>query len=107
MTRSRTSHAWMLVRDPAFSRWLVLEAHSTGFRLVSFATFERDNKVVALVVSAHPIGPGLPKAAQWLGEKFDVLGLFWLFLDLVGRWFRQGPTGTRSRRRARCSARRR
>jgi len=91
MTRSRTSHAWMLVHDPLFARDLVLEAHSSGFRLVSLARFEKENRVVALVEPAHAIGPGLRAAAAWLGEAFDVLGLFGIFLVLVRRWFVHGP----------------
>lgn len=91
MTRSRTSHAWMLVHDSLFERDLVLEAHSTGFRLVSLARFEKENRIVALVEPGHPIGPGLHAAAAWLGEAFDVLGLFGIFLALVRRWFVQGP----------------
>jgi hypothetical protein len=91
MTRSRTSHAWLLVEDPAFRLRLVLEAHSTGFRLVSFTRFVKDNRVVALVEPAHPVDPGLPAAGEWLGDSFDVLGLFGIFLTLVGRWIRQRP----------------
>ncbi len=91
MTHSRTSHAWLLVEDPAFQLRLVLEAHSSGFRLISFTRFVKDNKVVAVVDPAHPIEPGLPAAGQWLGESFDVLGLFGIFLTLIARWFRQRP----------------
>jgi hypothetical protein len=93
MTRSRTSHAWLLVEDPAFKLRLVLEAHSTGFRLVSFARFVKSNKVVAIVVPdvAHPLAPALPSAGEWLGTKYDLLGLFGIFLTLVGRWVRQRP----------------
>ena len=91
MTRSRTSHAWLLVHDPLFARDLVLEAHTTGFRLVSLARFEKENRAVALVEPAHPIAPGLPAAAAWLGEAFDVIGLFGIFLALVRRWFVHGP----------------
>jgi hypothetical protein len=91
MTRSRTSHAWLLVEDPAFQLRLVLEAHSSGFRLVSFTRFVKDNVVVALVEPAHPVEPGLPAAGAWLGESFDVLGLFGIFLTLLARWFRQRP----------------
>jgi hypothetical protein len=93
MTRSRTSHAWLLVEDPIFQLRLVLEAHTTGFRLVSFARFVKGNKVVALVVPdpAHPLAPALPAAGEWLGTKYDVLGLFGIFLTLVLRWFRQRP----------------
>ena len=91
MTHSRTSHAWLLVEDPAFELRLVLEAHTSGFRLISFTRFVKDNVVVALVEPAHPVDPGLPAAGEWLGESFDVLGLFGIFLTLVGRWFRQRP----------------
>jgi hypothetical protein len=91
MTRSRTSHTWLLVEDPAFQLRLVLEAHSTGFRLVSFTRFVKDNKVVALVEPSHPVDPGLPAAGEWLGDSFDLLGLFGIFLTLVARWFRQRP----------------
>jgi hypothetical protein len=91
MTRSRASHAWLLVEDPVFDLRLVLEAHSSGFRLVSFTRFVKENRVVALVHTGHPIDRGLPVAGEWLGESFDLLGLFGIFLTLVGRWFRQRP----------------
>lgn len=87
--RSRASHAWLLVEDPLFKLRLVMEAHSTGFRLISFANFVRDNKVVAVVVPAHPLEHGLTAAGGWLGDKFDVLGLFGIFLTLVARWFKR------------------
>jgi hypothetical protein len=93
MTGSRTSHAWLLVEDPLFRLRLVLEAHSTGFRLVSFTRFVVSNKVVALVVPnpAYPLAGALPAAGEWLGTKFDMLGLFGIFLTLVARWFVQRP----------------
>jgi hypothetical protein len=91
MTHSRTSHAWLLVDDPIFEVRLVLEAHSSGFRLVSFMRFVKENQVVALLQPKHPVEGGLPAAGSWLGEEFDVLGLFGIFLVLVKRWFTQGP----------------
>jgi hypothetical protein len=87
MMRSKTSHAWLLVEDPLFGLRLVLEAHSTGFRLISFANFVRDNKVVAIVAPAHPLEHGMPEAGGWLGDEFDVLGLFGIFLTMVAKWF--------------------
>lgn len=91
ITRSRASHAWLLVEDPVFDLRLVLEAHSTGFRLVSFTRFVKANRVVAIVRPGWPIDRGLPVAGEWLGESFDLLGLFGIFLTLVARWFRQRP----------------
>lgn len=91
MTRSQTSHAWLLVEDSLFGQRLVMEAHSTGFRLVSFVRFVKGNKVLALVKAAHPIEPGLPETAERLGDEFDVIGLLGIFLTLVGRWFSQRP----------------
>jgi hypothetical protein len=91
MTSSRVSHTFLLVEDPLFQLRLVLEAHSAGFRLVSFTRFVRENKVVALVEPSHPVERGLPAAGAWLGEKFDVLGLVGIFLTLVVRYFRQRP----------------
>jgi hypothetical protein len=89
MMKSRTSHAWLLVEDPLFQLRLVLEAHSTGFRLISFANFVRDNKVVAIAAPAGDLARGMPEAGGWLGDQFDVLGLFGIFLTLVARWFRR------------------
>ncbi len=93
MMRSPASHAWLLVEDPLFQLRLVLEAHSTGFRLISFASFVKDNKVVALVEPPrdgdHDLQRGLPEAGGWLGDQFDLLGLFGIFLTMVARWFRR------------------
>lgn len=89
MMKSPASHAWLLVEDPLFQLRLVLEAHSTGFRLVSLAQFVKDNKVVALVEPAHPLEPGLPEAGGWLGDEFDVLGLVGIFLTMVAKWFKR------------------
>jgi len=91
LTHSRVSHTFLLVEDPVFELRLVLEAHSTGFRLVSLTRFVKDNKIVALVKPSHPIQPGLPTAGEWLGDKFDVLGLFGIFITLVARYIRQRP----------------
>jgi hypothetical protein len=87
MMHSKTSHVWLLVEDPLFQLRLVMEAHTTGFRLISFAKFVKENKVVALVEPAHAIEPGLPEAGGWLGDEFDVRGLFGIFLTLVARRF--------------------
>jgi len=91
LTRSRASHAWLLVDDPTFQLRLVLEAHSTGFRLVTLARFARDNRVVALVQPAHPIDQGLPEAGTWLGEEFDTIGLVGMAWVVLRRMFHLSP----------------
>ncbi len=74
-THSAASHAWLLIEDPAFQLRLVLEAHSTGFRLVSLGRFARENRIVALAIPASPLDRGLPPAGRWLGDRFDARGL--------------------------------
>jgi hypothetical protein len=91
LTRSRVSHAWLLVDDPAFQLRLVLEAHSNGFRLVTLARFALDNRVVALVQPAHPLDRGLPEAGTWLGEEFDTIGLVGMAWVVLRRLFHLSP----------------
>ncbi len=80
LTGSQFSHAWLLVEDPLFQLRLVLEAHTTGFRLISLARFVKDNQVLELVVPAHALDEGLPQTGEWLGDDYDVRGLFSIFL---------------------------
>ena len=107
MMKSQVSHVWMLVEDPLFKLRLVLEAHTTGFRLISLAEFVKDNKVLALVQPADPrrLEEGLPEAGGWLGDEYDVLGLFGIFLVTVGKWFtrKKGKNSFTSSRSLFCS----
>lgn len=89
MMKSPISHTWLLVEDPLFQLRLVMEAHTTGFRLISLAEFVKDNKVVALVAPSHSLKTGLPEAGGWLGDQYDVLGLFGIFLTQVALWFKK------------------
>jgi hypothetical protein len=83
MTDSEVSHAFLLVDDPTFEVRLVLEAHSTGYRLVSLERFARDNFIVAVVTPSRDLAAGLRKTGLWLGATFDMKGLFGIFLTLV------------------------
>lgn len=85
MSGSPFSHAWLLVEDPFFQLRLVMEAHTTGFRLISLARFVKDNKVLELVVPAHSLEAGLPETGEWLGDAYDVRGLFSIFLATLGQ----------------------
>ncbi len=103
-TRARTSHAWLLVEDPLFQQRLVLEAAGAGFRLVSFSRFLQTERLVTIVELPHTLEPALPAAGEWLGEKFDLVGLVgmaWVVAgQLLGRLWRNP---FRSRRSLFCS----
>ncbi len=90
-THSRASHAWLLVEDPTFQVRLVLEAHTTGFRLVTLARFARTNRIVALVRPAHPIDAGLPEAGTWLGGDYDTRGVLGMAWVVFRRFFHLSP----------------
>ncbi len=75
-------HTWLLVEDPLFHLRLVMEAHTTGFRLISLAEFEKDNKVVALVAPSHSLKTGQPaprraralrhlQVAKWFKKRVE------------------------------------
>lgn len=88
MMNSKASHTWLLVEDPLFELRLVLEAHETGFRLISLAEFVKNNKIVKLLQPAHPLAKGLPEAGGWLGDEYDVRGLIGIFFVTVAKFFR-------------------
>lgn len=104
-TGSPASHAWLLIEDPLFQLRLVLEAHSTGFRLVTLARFARENHIVALVEPAHPLDAGLPHAGTWLGDEFDAVGLLGMAWVVFRRFFHvsAGRNPFRSARALFCS----
>lgn len=88
---SKASHAFLLVDDPIFRLRLVMEAHSSGFRLVTLARFARANRIVSVIVPAHPLDAGLPRAGSWLGEAFDTLGIVGMALVLLRRLLELSP----------------
>jgi hypothetical protein len=98
-THAEVSHAWLLVEDPLFDHRLVLEAASTGFRLVPLSRFVLTERVVALLEPAADVTPGLRQAGDWLGEKFDVRGLVGMALLLLAE--RLGLRGLRNPLRSR------
>jgi hypothetical protein len=94
VTRSRASHAFLIFDDPVLSVRLVLEAHSTGYRLVGLDEFVVKNRIVALASSneqapagvqrlGDAIDAGLHATGIWLGARYDFKGLFGIFLALL------------------------
>lgn len=95
MSGSPFSHAWLLVEDPTFELRLVMEAHTTGFRLISLARFVKANKVLELVVPAQSLSPGLPQTGEWLGDDYDVRGLFSIFMATLKQLITHKKIGRR------------
>jgi hypothetical protein len=84
-TRSKISHCWLLLDDPQKGR-VVLEAeYGPGIEETPWAWFPKD-EVVALVTPAVPLEAGLEAAKAWMGEKYNVAGLFGMAWVMVWRW---------------------
>jgi hypothetical protein len=86
LSGSEVSHAFLVYRDADFDRDMVMEAVAQGFRIVPFDKFQRQNRVVALYAPRHPIDEGLRAAVDWLGDEYDVGGLFGMALVVLRRW---------------------
>lgn len=86
ITGSRASHAWLRVVDPLFHLDMVMEAHTTGMRLIPRAVFEKGNAVVALAYPQGDFSTALGKAGKFLGRKYDFEGLLGMAWVLLGRW---------------------
>lgn len=82
---SRASHAWILYHDMNLQTWMVLEAHETEVRAVTYSLFCKRNNIVSIRIPKFSIDAGLPKAASLLGEKYDFAGLFGMAIVLLGR----------------------
>jgi len=91
VTSSEASHTWLLMHDPLFDMYMVMEAHELGFRLVPFSRFSRHNDVVAVFEPEQDLSAGLHAAAHWLGYVYDFAGL------LGGLWVMLGRVLTRRR----------
>jgi len=74
-TRSQVSHTFLIYYDEAFEQDMVMEAHSTGFRLVTYRKFRYGNRIVEVWQPETDIDRGLREAVDWLGLPFDAAGL--------------------------------
>ncbi len=85
LTRSKVSHAFLVYYDVDFRRDMVMEAEHRGFRIVPFDRFSEHNTVIAVFEPRSSLDEGLVKAVDWLGEDFDVRGLFRMAWLIVSR----------------------
>lgn len=88
-TRSKVSHAWLLIEDSYFGVDMVLQATMGGFHLEAYEVFKKAHDIVAVVDINHPMDKGLKQAAFWLGYRYDYLGLFGAGFVVVGGWFKR------------------
>jgi hypothetical protein len=89
LTGSRASHVMFLYYDRDFSRDMLMEATTGGFRIVPFDKFSQQNTIVSVKTPKFSIDAGLLKAVDWLGEHYDYRGLLGMLVVLVGRWFKR------------------
>jgi hypothetical protein len=86
VTQSQVSHTWLLLKEGPLSVPVVLEAvMGQGFRLVPFRVFETGNTIVATIDPVVPIEDGVREALDWLGESYDLRGMFGEAVVMLGR----------------------
>lgn len=88
-TGSRCSHAWFLFWNSRLKMEVVMEAHELGFRLIPYDRFKKENIVVAVLKTKHPIDEGLIRVAQrYLGTGYDFGGLIGMAIVKIGQWLK-------------------
>lgn len=97
VTRSPASHAWLVYWDQDFQRDMVMEASAYGFRLIPFSVFQKNNTVIEVHDLGVMLHQGLSSVSDWLGSRYDGLGLIgmlWVYLGrmLKRRW--SNPLGS-------------
>lgn len=75
-TRSKVSHAFISYYDPVYQEPMVLEADSTGFRIITLARFNTSNQVVEMVPPKIDVSGSMAFIGQWLGTPYDWKSLF-------------------------------
>jgi hypothetical protein len=83
----------LLLDEPYFGIEMVMEASVDGFHLVPYDVFSAKHDLI-IVVSLDPaqsaaVEGAVKRAATWLGQEYDVGGLFGNAFVLIGRWFRR------------------
>jgi hypothetical protein len=102
-TNAPISHCFIVYKCDVFGGEMVLEATGAGFRVLTWRTFDRANKLVAVYRLRLPIEElrgGLTHLAPRLGDAYDTLGLFGYLLRSV---FSLRRVPFKSRRKLVCS----
>lgn len=88
-TKAKASHTWLMYYSTELKRDMVLDAHQTGFRAVSYALFKEKNHIIEVYEPRVNIDAAVPKAAEWLGTPYDFQGLFGGLVVKVGQWLKR------------------
>jgi hypothetical protein len=89
MDDSDVSHAWVCYWDETLQMDLVLDAHETGFELIPFEEFKKNNTIIDLIDPQWDLTPGIRHLAGKLGSSYDYLGALGLVFIRLGQWLRR------------------
>jgi len=90
ITNQPASHAWVSFWDESLERRVVMEASSSGYRVITWrrwlAEMQPKLKLWVFVTPHHDLTGGLHSVSSFLGTPYDLKALLW---HSVGRWFRR------------------
>lgn len=86
LTKSQASHTWLLYKDLDWAEDIVMDAHWSGWRLIPFSDFQKQNDIVKVVEIKHDLDPGMKLTLRWFGTNYDYAGLFKMAFVMFGRW---------------------
>jgi hypothetical protein len=70
-------------------RRLVLEEGVFGWSMRTLDSLAAHDRIVDVITPSHPIDVGIQKSFDWLGQRYDYIGLFGMFFVMVARWFKK------------------
>lgn len=79
----------MLYFDDDFKRDMVIEANGSGFNVIPFSLFQRKNTVVCVHDLQRPLNQGLATLSEWIGTRYDGLGMIGMGWVILGQWLRR------------------
>lgn len=89
VTNSQCSHTAFLYTDDTLGLNMVMEAQESGFRLIPYNKFLRENVLVAAFTLDTDLTSGIKWAANWLGTRYDTMGMLGMLWVLLGRTFKK------------------